>query len=227
MTPRYTPTVLGRHSLPAMPLHCWRAPTSRRCYGRAAWLAPPIALDGAKDVLPADQRAEIREHLQALKQLGPIPAVPCHLDYTPRNLLATTTADVAVIDFEHSRYDLAARDLVRLATRVWANRPDLERAFLHGYGPLSNLDRHIIEHCSYLDTLTAAVRAAGGAAPPPASWSSSTCPLHLPPNGGRDPTHLRWRASHPRRGRSPDRAVACFLETGHTDIPSCSTMFKG
>ena len=74
---------------------------------------------------------------------------------------ARTRADFFIIDFEHSRYDLAGRDLVRLATRVWANQPNLEDAFLYGYGPLTRLDRQIITHCSYLDTLTAAVRAAG------------------------------------------------------------------
>ena len=117
----------------------------------------------ATDLLPTARRAEIRDHLKALEQLSPVPAVPCHLDYTPRNLLATPAAEIAVIDFEHSRYDLAARDLVRLATRVWAKHPALEDAFLHGYGPLTNLDRQIITHCSHLDTLTAVVRAAGRA----------------------------------------------------------------
>jgi Ser/Thr protein kinase RdoA (MazF antagonist) len=117
----------------------------------------------ATDLLPARQRAEIRDHLKALEQLGPIAAVPCHLDYTPRNLLATTTAEIAVIDFEHSRYDLAARDLARLATRVWVSHPNLEDAFLHGYGTIGDLDRQVIKHCSQLDTLTAVVRAAGRA----------------------------------------------------------------
>jgi Ser/Thr protein kinase RdoA (MazF antagonist) len=84
--------------------------------------------------------------------------VPCHLDFTTRNLIAQPNGDVAVIDFEHSRRDLAARDLVRLATRTWLQRPDLEEAFLHGYGPLNDLDRQIIEHCAHLDALTAIAR---------------------------------------------------------------------
>ena len=133
----------------------------------------------ARALLPATRRAEILAHLKALKALGPIPAVPCHLDYTPRNLLCTATPSarvqrpgsqqhrtdscspliISAVDYEHSRYDLAARDLVRLATRVWNHRPDLERAFLEGYGPLSDLDRQVIDHCSHLDSLTRTVRA--------------------------------------------------------------------
>jgi len=129
-----------------------------------AWLADRGEqwLTLAKTILPARRRAEIREHLRALATLGPVSAVPCHLDYTPRNLLlGGTDRQVAVIDFEHARYDLAARDLVRLATRTWPARPDLEAAFLDGYGLLTALDKQIIEHCAHLDALTAAARAAG------------------------------------------------------------------
>jgi hypothetical protein len=131
-----------------------------------AWLAERGQqwLEQAQDLLPAHRRAEINAHLRALARLGPIPAVPCHLDYTPRNLLSTSAGDIAAIDFEHSRYDLAARDLVRLATRVWVRNPHLKLAFLDGYGPITDLDREVIEHTAHLDTLTAAVRAANRAA---------------------------------------------------------------
>jgi Ser/Thr protein kinase RdoA (MazF antagonist) len=141
----------------------------------------------AENLLPATRRAEIRAHLQALAGLGSIPAVPCHLDYTPRNLLCATSStqkvagrtqqhgtsgnnatsiNIGAIDFEHARYDLAARDLVRLATRIWVRRPDLKHAFLDGYGPLDDLDRQVIEHCSHLDALTKAVRTAQRSGPP-------------------------------------------------------------
>ncbi|MFI7598264.1 aminoglycoside phosphotransferase family protein [Actinoplanes sp. NPDC049681] len=150
-------------------LPCWLA--ERGEY----WLAL------AETLLPATRRAEIRAHLHALANLGPIPAVPCHLDYTPRNLLCATpdtptacagtqqhrmgggnptSISIGAIDFEHARYDLAARDLVRLATRTWIRRPDLEHAFLMGYGPLDDIDRQVIEHCSHLDALTNVVRSA-------------------------------------------------------------------
>jgi Ser/Thr protein kinase RdoA (MazF antagonist) len=146
------------------------------------WLAErgEYWLARARQLMPSSQRAEIRAHLRALQDLCPIPAVPCHLDYTLRNLLCavdgnlgsvvngtigtppdlTTSVNIAAIDFEHARYDLAARDLVRLANRVWKNRPDLKEAFLQGYGALTSVDLQVIEHCSYLDTLTGTVRTA-------------------------------------------------------------------
>jgi Ser/Thr protein kinase RdoA (MazF antagonist) len=128
-----------------------------------AWLADRGEqwLQLAEPILPAGERAEIRAHLHKLATLGPLPAVPCHLDFTPRNLVRAPDGAVGVIDFEHARYDLPARDLVRLASRTWPDRPDLEAAFLATYAPLSDLDRQVIEHCTYLDRLTAAVRATG------------------------------------------------------------------
>ncbi len=149
-------------------LAAWhRAGPPRETPDMTAWLAARgeqwLAL--AETILPAARRSDIRAHLRALAGLGPLPAVPCHLDFTPRNLLYDTERGVGVIDFEHARYDLAARDLVRLAERVWRDRPDLETAFLTHYGPLSKLDRQVIEHCTHLDALTAAVRATGRALP--------------------------------------------------------------
>jgi len=115
----------------------------------------------AHDLLPADHLASIRSHLRALRDLGPIPAVPCHLDFTPRNLVLGPDCAVRLIDYEHARYDLAARDLVRLATRVWQQRRDLRDAFLSTYGELNALDIEVIGHASYLDQLTAIVSASG------------------------------------------------------------------
>jgi len=132
-----------------------------------AWLAARGEqwLQLAEPVLPAALRADSRAHLHDLTEVGPQPAVPCHLDFTPRNLLYSAEGAVGVIDFEHARYDLAARDLVRLSDRVWRDRPDLQDAFLVHYGPLSDLDQQIIEHCTHLDVLTAAVRATGRSLP--------------------------------------------------------------
>jgi tRNA A-37 threonylcarbamoyl transferase component Bud32 len=113
----------------------------------------------ARTIIPTSQQRTIRTHLHALAALGHIDAVPCHLDYTLRNLLATDDGSASVIDFEHSRYDLAARDLVRFATRTWTNRPHLQDAFLVGYGALTELDWAVIEHCSHLDSLTRLARA--------------------------------------------------------------------
>ncbi|WP_218022371.1 aminoglycoside phosphotransferase family protein [Nocardia amamiensis] len=118
--------------------------------------------------LPARERRTIRAHLRGLAALGHIAAVPCHLDFTPRNLIRDPTGTLSVIDLEHARLDLAARDLVRLADRYWRQRPDLEAAFLTTYGPLTDLDHQVIEHCTYLDRLTPAARATGRTLPPTA-----------------------------------------------------------
>jgi Ser/Thr protein kinase RdoA (MazF antagonist) len=125
----------------------------------AAWLCErgERRLTAAAAILPAAQRAEIHAHLRALADLGPLPTVPCHLDFTPRNLLRGEDGAVRLIDFEHTRHDLAARDLVRLADRFWKRRPDLKAGLLDTYGPLSDVDRAVIEHATHLDHLTAAV----------------------------------------------------------------------
>jgi Ser/Thr protein kinase RdoA (MazF antagonist) len=116
----------------------------------------------AQPVLPREQLAEIRSHLQALAQLAPIAAVACHLDYAPRNLLRSPAGVISIIDFEHARYDLAAR-ATSCACPATSGRPGLEEAFCQGYGALSALDRQVIEHCLHLDVLTAAMRASGQA----------------------------------------------------------------
>jgi Ser/Thr protein kinase RdoA (MazF antagonist) len=149
-------------------LSTWHsAAPARETPNMTAWLAARgeqwLAL--AKSILPAPKRADIHAHLRDLATLGPLPAVPCHLDFTPRNILHDARGTVRVIDFEHARYDLPARDLVRLASRIWPERPDLEDSFLTRYGILSELDRKVIEHCTHLDALTAAVRATGRTLP--------------------------------------------------------------
>jgi Ser/Thr protein kinase RdoA (MazF antagonist) len=62
--------------------------------------------------------------------------VACHRDFTPSNWLWDAGARghaprLHVVDFEHSRPDLAQVDLAKLATH-W--RPELATAFLRGYG---------------------------------------------------------------------------------------------
>ncbi len=128
-----------------------------------SWLADRghAWLELATDVLSTGDRNTIRAHLRDLATIRDVPVVPCHLDFTPRNLILAPDATVRLIDFEHARMDLAARDLVRLTDRYWRHRSDLETAFLIAYGPLTDLDRQIIEHCTYLDRLTKAVRATG------------------------------------------------------------------
>lgn len=142
-----------------------------------SWLADRgrAWLNLAESLLPPDRLREIALHLDALAQLGPVPAVPCHLDYAPRNLIwSPGTQTIGVVDFEHARYDLAARDLVRMIRHGWPNRPDLQAAFLTTYGPLSDLDQRIIERTIHLDELTSAVRESKNAATPVFSKNSES-----------------------------------------------------
>ncbi|SDZ24215.1 Phosphotransferase enzyme family protein [Micromonospora pattaloongensis] len=121
-----------------------------------AWLVERAEywIHRAEDRITASRRSEIRAHMQALRDLAPLPARPCHLDFMPRNMIYSDDGVVRLIDFEHSRYDLPARDLVRLATRIWPFRPDLRDSFLEGYGPLTAIDHEVIDHCAYFDALT-------------------------------------------------------------------------
>ncbi|TYB38197.1 aminoglycoside phosphotransferase family protein [Micromonospora sp. AP08] len=121
-----------------------------------AWLAERaehwIRLAG--DQITPSYRAEVSAHMRALRDLAPLAAVPCHLDFMPRNMVYGDDGIVRLIDFEHSRYDLPARDLVRLATRIWPRRPFLSRGLLDEYGQLDRVAHEVLEHCAYLDSLT-------------------------------------------------------------------------
>jgi len=63
----------------------------------------------------------------------PTTVVPTHGDWQPRNWLENQ-GRLYVIDFGRFEYRPAATDLVRLASQQWRGRPDLEAAFLAGYG---------------------------------------------------------------------------------------------
>ena len=62
-------------------------------------------------------------------------AVPCHRDYSPRNWLVTARDGVwrGVIDFEHARWDVRARDLNRWWDHEFLEQPERARAFFAGY----------------------------------------------------------------------------------------------
>jgi Ser/Thr protein kinase RdoA (MazF antagonist) len=121
-----------------------------------AWLAERAEywIHQAGDRITPSYRTEVRAHMRALQDLAPLPAVPCHLDFMPRNMIYGDDGVVRLIDFEHSRYDLPTRDLVRLTTRIWPRRPDLRDSFLDNYSPLTATDHAISEHCTWLDGLT-------------------------------------------------------------------------
>ena len=63
----------------------------------------------------------------------PAVVVATHGDYHPRNWL-WDDGTVRVIDFGRAAWRPAMTDLARLATREWLGRPELETAFLEGYG---------------------------------------------------------------------------------------------
>jgi hypothetical protein len=59
--------------------------------------------------------------------------VPTHGDWQPRNWIVHG-GRLSAIDFGRADWRTADTDLARLAAQQWRGRPDLERAFLHGYG---------------------------------------------------------------------------------------------
>ncbi|WP_410813253.1 phosphotransferase enzyme family protein [Micromonospora sp. 067-2] len=127
-----------------------------------AWLAERAEywIHRVGEGITGARRAELRAHMRALRDLPPLAALPCHLDFMPRNMIYGDDGAVRLIDFEHSRYDLPARDLVRLATRVWPHRPDLRASFLDTYGQLRAVDDAVLEHCAHFDFLTSLARQA-------------------------------------------------------------------
>lgn len=64
---------------------------------------------------------------------GPVAVVPTHGDWQPRNWLWDGEL-LCAIDFGRFDHRPAATDLVRLSAQQWRGRPDLEAAFLDGYG---------------------------------------------------------------------------------------------
>jgi Ser/Thr protein kinase RdoA (MazF antagonist) len=113
----------------------------------------------AKTLLSAEDAAVVHSHLTALRMTGVSYGGPCHLDFQPRNWLLDVSGNLELIDFEHSRTDLPARDFVRLRFRVWPSRPDLKDAFFAGYGRrLTDAEDELVWHLGALDALTALAR---------------------------------------------------------------------
>jgi Ser/Thr protein kinase RdoA (MazF antagonist) len=113
----------------------------------------------AKTLLSGEDATVVDSHLAALTMIGVPRGVPCHLDFQPRNWLVDESENLALIDFEHARTDLPARDFVRLRFRVWPSRPDLQDAFFDGYGRrLTDAEDELVRHLGALDALTALAR---------------------------------------------------------------------
>lgn len=87
---------------------------------------------GREHRIPEEQEARMRELVAGWPD-EPAVVVPTHGDYQARNWL-WDDGTVRVIDFGRAAWRPAATDLGRLATREWLERPELEAAFLEGYG---------------------------------------------------------------------------------------------
>lgn len=94
------------------------------------WLAAPHAI-------PAGTARRVAEEVDGWPA-HPVALVPTHGDYHPRNWVVDGSGGAAprvgVIDFGRAALRPAESDLVRLVQRDWVDRPDLEAAFLDGYG---------------------------------------------------------------------------------------------
>jgi Ser/Thr protein kinase RdoA (MazF antagonist) len=65
-----------------------------------------------------------------------------------------------VIDFEWSGLDVWVADLARLHLGIWVTRPDLQQAFLEGYGKdLGGADRELLHGCAVLTAVWLVVKA--------------------------------------------------------------------
>ena len=89
------------------------------------WLDQPHGIDPASE-------ARLRA-LLTTGERGPVTLVPTHGDWQPRNWVVEA-GRLAVIDFGRGAWRPAATDLARLSAQQFVGRPDLEEAFLDGYG---------------------------------------------------------------------------------------------
>lgn len=113
----------------------------------------------AAGLLTARELTKARAEVEALARLGSPVRVPCHRDYTPRNWLAGA-AGLYIVDFEWSRLDVWITDLARLHLGCWQDRPDLQDAFLRGYGrELDDTDRATLQGCAVLTALWLLIKA--------------------------------------------------------------------
>lgn len=78
-------------------------------------------IDYARSIMSTDSRKQSVE------------AVWAHRDWGPRNWIVNGDL-VYAVDFEHARRESWVADLVRLWWGEWVGRPDLQAAFLEGYG---------------------------------------------------------------------------------------------
>ena len=73
------------------------------------------------------------EEILEAASVRPVRLVPTHGDWHTRNWLVDN-GFVRAIDFGRFAYRAASSDLTRLAVKEWRGHPELEHAFLDGYG---------------------------------------------------------------------------------------------
>lgn len=120
-THRQAGELLARlHGQPGRPSTTWLDEHRERTL---RWLAHPHRI-------PSTVVERVRAHDWAV---GPVDLVPTHGDVSPRNWVVHEGV-VALIGLGRADLRPAASDLFRLQSRSWRGRPDLEDAFLEGYG---------------------------------------------------------------------------------------------
>jgi len=113
----------------------------------------------ARGLLTVGELDFTRGLVRSLSDLGNQVSVPCNLDYGPRNWVVTA-GRVQVIDFEWAARDVWVNDLARLYFGDWQERPDLQTAFLEGYGRRIDADdRALLISCGALRAVWLTVRA--------------------------------------------------------------------
>ncbi|MEU0108293.1 phosphotransferase [Streptomyces sp. NPDC006251] len=116
-------------------------------------------LDRAGDLISSKDRRTVRWHAAALGRLGPLPAGYIHGDFRERNWLLDASPAAWVfgaVDLERARPHAAVADLVHLAGGPWVGRPDLQQAFLAGYGrTLTDEERWALRCLCALDAASA------------------------------------------------------------------------
>ncbi|MGY2127478.1 phosphotransferase family protein [Blastococcus sp. SYSU DS0617] len=104
-----------------------------------AWAVRAAALVDDQDL------GRARAIAATVTDLGPVEGVPAHRDNSPRNWVVDEVGHVRLIDFGACDVEPWWVDLQRLQAREWSGRPDLQEAFLAGYGrSLDDRTRHLV-----------------------------------------------------------------------------------